>query len=69
MAVRLELSKPREGYFYTKIDGSQGLCLAATSFDTMGNYNPERAYTMGISYPDPERYFSTGFAKPHYFQE
>lgn len=68
MTVRPELSKPRESYYYSKIDGSFGLSLAATNFDAVGDYNPDHAYTMGISYPDPERYFSNGFAKPHYFQ-
>jgi hypothetical protein len=61
MTIRKDLTDSRVAYFYTKIDGTLGLTLPATNFCERGNYSPENAYTMGISFPDPEMYFARGF--------
>lgn len=69
MTIRKDLTDPRVAYFYTKTDGTSGLTLPATNFCAPGDYSHTNAYTMSISFPEPDMYFTRGFitTKPEAF--
>ena len=66
-AVRSALTKESLGHLYEKIDGTFGLHLTACEFSRVGDYSHENACTLGITYPDIDRYMVDSFKHPKPF--